>query len=320
LITDNNIIADSENFNLANRLKILSQTLLTESKKIFNQTLENFDQSSFNIFLLLIQKESLSIKQISSYLKITHPAAVQLVNKLIQKKFVEKYDSPEDKRVTIVRLTTKGKKAYESLKSVADKIDTSYKEIINEVDPKFFITLSLIEERIKSKSIFERVSEKVKNEQIKSIKIVKYHDEYRHKFKEMNLDWLNKYFEVEDEDLKALENPDTYYIKSGGEIFFALINDEICGTCAIKKISNGIYELSKMAVPEIYQGKQIGKKLALTAIGFAYEKGAEKIILETSPKLTAAINLYKNLGFEIVHEQIKSNYRRALFRMQLKLK
>jgi len=33
LITDNNIIADSENFNLANRLKILSQTLLTESKK-----------------------------------------------------------------------------------------------------------------------------------------------------------------------------------------------------------------------------------------------------------------------------------------------
>lgn len=320
MITDNNIISDLENFNLANRLKKLSQDLLNESKKIFNQTLENFEQSSFNIFLLLNQKESLSIKQISSYLKITHPATVQIVNKLIKKNFVEKFDSPEDKRVTIVRLSTKGKNVFESLKSVADKIDTSYKEIINEVDPKFFVTLSLLEERIKSKSIFERVREKVKDEQIKSIKIVKFHNEYRQKFKELNLDWLNKYFEVEDEDLKALENPDAYYINSGGEIFFALIDDEICGTCAIKKISNRIYELSKMAVSEIYQGKQVGKKLALTAIGFAYEKGAEKIILETSPKLTAAINLYKKLGFEILHEELKSNYRRALFRMQLNLK
>jgi ribosomal protein S18 acetylase RimI-like enzyme len=182
------------------------------------------------------------------------------------------------------------------------------------------VTLDLIEEKIKSKSLLERYDEKLKSEQIKEIKIVGFTVDKKSKFKELNIEWLEKYFEVEEEDKKALDNPEQYYLKNGGEIFFAILNDEICGTCAIKRISKKIYELSKMAVSENFQGKQIGKKLALTAIGFAYEKGANKIVLETNPKLTAAINLYKKLGFEILADSEITNYKRALFKMELNLK
>lgn len=316
----NNIPSEIDEFAIAKRLRLLSNNLLADSKKIFNRVSTNFELNTYTVLSILNIQDSLSIKEISSYLKVTHPATVQIVNKLIKGKFVEKFDLPSDKRITIVKLTAKGKKAYDSLRTVAEKIDLSYKEIIDEVEPKFLTMLSLIEEKIKSKSIFERVSEKVKEEQITDIKIIRYHNEYKEIFKELNLEWLNKYFEVEDEDRKALNDPETYYIKNGGEIFFAMLDNKISGTCAIKKISNRIFELSKMAVPEIYQGKQIGKKLALTAIGFAYEKGAEKIILETSPKLTAAISLYKKLGFEILTDLSPTNYKRTLFKMELKLK
>jgi ribosomal protein S18 acetylase RimI-like enzyme len=98
------------------------------------------------------------------------------------------------------------------------------------------------------------------------------------------------------------------------------MDNNVAGTCAVKKINRKLFELSKMAVSELYQGKQIGKKLALTAIGFAYEKGAHKINLETSPKLKAAINLYKKLGFEILPEMYPTNYKRTLFEMELKLR
>lgn len=316
----NNIPSEIDEFAIAKRLRLLSNNLLADSKKIFNRVSTNFELNTYTVLSILNIQDSLSIKEISSYLKVTHPATVQIVNKLIKGKFVEKFDLPSDKRITIVKLTAKGKKAYDSLRTVAEKIDLSYKEIIDEVEPKFLTMLSLIEEKIKSKSIFERVSEKVKEEQITDIKIIRYHNEYKEIFKELNLEWLNKYFEVEDEDRKALNDPETYYIKNGGEIFFAMLDNKISGTCALKKISNRIFELSKMAVPEIYQGKQIGKKLALTAIGFAYEKGAEKIILETSPKLTAAISLYKKLGFEILTYLSPTNYKRTLFKMELKLK
>ncbi len=320
LTNNNNIPSEIDEFGIAKRLKRLSNNLFADSKKIFSSVSTNFEQNTYTVLSILNLQDSLSIKEISSYLKVTHPATVQIVNKLIKGKFVEKFDLPSDKRVTIVKLTVKGKKAYDSLRTVAEKIDLSYKEIIDEIEPKFLTMLSLIEEKIKSKSIFERVSEKVKEEQITDIKIIRYHNEYKEIFKELNLEWLNKYFEVEDEDRKALNDPETYYIKNGGEIFFAMLDNKISGTCAIKKISNRIFELSKMAVPEIHQGKQIGKKLALTAIGFAYEKGAEKMILETSPKLTAAISLYKKLGFEILADLSPTNYKRTLFKMELKLK
>lgn len=305
---------------LSNRLKRLSDYLIADTNRIYKSNSVEFDQGLHNTLHLLSVKGELSIKQISEYLKVTHPAIVQVVNKLINKKFAVSFDFPSDKRVTIVKLTKKGKEVYESFQSIADKINLCYKEIINEVDSKFLITIGLIEDKVKFKSVYERVIELMKKDQIKNVKIVKYSSEYQQKFKELNLEWLNKYFEVEAEDEKALNNPESYYIKNGGEIFFAILNENICGTCAVKKIDSKTYELSKMAVPEIYQGKQVGKKLALTAIGYAYERGAAKIVLETSPKLINAINLYKKLGFEIVNEDNLSNYKRALFKMELKLK
>jgi DNA-binding MarR family transcriptional regulator/ribosomal protein S18 acetylase RimI-like enzyme len=320
LTNKNNSTSWTNDFSLANRLKCISNYLSSGSRKVFKNISNDFEQSSFNVLTLISLKGPLSIKQISYYLKVTHPAIIQIVKKLIKKKFVVKYDSLEDKRKTIVSLTDDGKKAYESIKGIANKIEQSYQDIINEVDPKFLVTLSLIEDELESKGILERVSEKSKEEQIKRVEIVRYQSEYKNIFKEINLEWLNKYFEVEEEDTRALEDPESYYIKNGGEIFFAIMDNNVAGTCAVKKINRKLFELSKMAVSELYQGKQIGKKLALTAIGFAYEKGAHKINLETSPKLKAAINLYKKLGFEILPEMYPTNYKRTLFEMELKLR
>lgn len=320
MITNNNLADNFSEINLAERLKKLSELCLSDSKRIFRKSLANYEQRSYSILLMLSKEGPQSIKKISFILNVTHPAIVQIVNKLIKRKLVEKYDSPEDKRITLIKITSIGKNVLDQLRSTADKINQSYIDLINEVDPKFLITLSLLEEKIKSKSILSRFNEKLKNEQIKSVKIIKYNSEHKNKFKELNLEWLEKYFEVEEEDIKALNNPEEYYIKKGGEIFFALLDNDICGTCAVKKLSADIFELSKMAVTENYQGKQIGKKLALTAIGYAYEKGAKKIVLETSPKLVSAINLYKKLGFEILNEMNGTNYKRTLFKMELELK
>jgi ribosomal protein S18 acetylase RimI-like enzyme/DNA-binding MarR family transcriptional regulator len=313
-------ISDIEELDLAIKFKRISILLSRDSKRAFNYISTDFDSDLFPVLHTLSLNNELSVKKLSEILNISHPAIVQKVNKLIKKKLVETYDYPADKRITIVKINDNGKKLYETFIMIAEKINAAYKQIITEVDPKFLLTLNTLEEKIKSKSIFDRVIDLIKDEQIKKIKVVRYHNEHKETFKQLNLEWLNKYFEVEDEDLKALNDPESYYVKNGGEIFFAIIDENIAGTCAIKKTDKKIFELSKMAVSEKYQGNQVGKKLALTAIGYAYEKGAERIFLETSPKLKAAINLYKKLGFEIVSENFPTHYKRELFRMELKLK
>jgi ribosomal protein S18 acetylase RimI-like enzyme len=70
-----------------------------------------------------------------------------------------------------------------------------------------------------------------------------------------------------------------------------------------------------------YQGRQIGRKLAVEAIKIAKSLGAKKIILETSNKLKKAVNLYKKLGFVDVNYNLneKTQYMRPSIRMELTL-
>jgi N-acetylglutamate synthase-like GNAT family acetyltransferase len=155
-----------------------------------------------------------------------------------------------------------------------------------------------------------------------NIRIIQYRSEYADAFRQLNLDWIKKYFVVEPEDSKMLNEPQHYIIEKGGFIVFAKYKNDIVGTCALIKQNNNIYELAKMAVSENMQGKQIGYKIGLEIISIAKQNNAEKIILETNSSLKTAIHLYEKLGFvhiPITQEQ-KDRYQRADVMMELILK
>jgi ribosomal protein S18 acetylase RimI-like enzyme len=82
-------------------------------------------------------------------------------------------------------------------------------------------------------------------------------------------------------------------------------------------VKEGVYEFTKMAVNENYQGKQIGKKLALAAIEEAKARKADKIILYSNTKLTTAIQLYFKLGF--VEVPVDGPYKRSNIKMEMDL-
>ena len=50
-----------------------------------------------------------------------------------------------------------------------------------------------------------------------------YDHQYAADYKRLNLDWIEKYFTVEEHDLEQLENPYAYIISKGGFIFFAKV-------------------------------------------------------------------------------------------------
>ncbi|WP_433833372.1 GNAT family N-acetyltransferase [Flavobacterium anhuiense] len=155
------------------------------------------------------------------------------------------------------------------------------------------------------------------NEQVT---IATYHPKYNKSFKDLNIEWISNYFVVEPNDVKALDHAEEYIINKGGEIFAAVLNDEVLGVCALIK-SNGKdydYELAKMAVSPKAQGKGVGLLLAKSAIKWATEKGASKIYLESNTKLQPAIKLYEKLGFKEI-TGISSTYDRVDIQMMLLL-
>jgi GNAT superfamily N-acetyltransferase len=145
-----------------------------------------------------------------------------------------------------------------------------------------------------------------------------YKKEYAKEFKRINIEWIEKYFTVEEHDLEQLENPEEHIINEGGEILFALYNDEVAGVCALIKTANDEFELAKMGVSPHFQGQHIGYKLGVHTIETAKELGAKRIWLESNRRLKAALNLYNKLGFVEIPLTF-TPYARADIRMELPL-
>lgn len=305
------------------RLKKTGEMLSSQVAQILSDNKIEFEPRGIYLLIVLKEKEQSSIKEIAAILGMTHPAIVQMVNSLKNIGLIAQNKSVDDKRITLIKLTEKGKEELNKIKPVLTEIKYAVESIINEIDMNLKYSLSKISEAVKSKLLILKVNDGLKQKFIDEVNIVPYNRKYKYDFAKLNYEWLEKYFNAENgeaEDKRLLNNPEREIIKKGGEIFLALLNEDVVGTCAVLKIDNSNYELAKMCVTENAQGKQIGKKLALTAIGYAVEKGASKLSLYTSSTLTAAQNLYRALGFTVVKEEPNRRYKRKLILMELDLK
>ena len=150
------------------------------------------------------------------------------------------------------------------------------------------------------------------------MKIIEYTGKYRDDFKNLNLEWLEKYFEVEPVDYTLLSDPENQIIKKGGYIYLARQDNTTIGTVALLKKNASTYELSKMAVTENFQGKGIGKKLLDYCIDVLKVMNVEKLILYSNSKLIPAIELYKKRGFKEI-DLDSSDYKRANIKMEFDL-
>lgn len=152
------------------------------------------------------------------------------------------------------------------------------------------------------------------------VTIERHRPEYREHFKALNIEWLERYFHVEPHDVELLSDPEREIIDRGGEIFFAVHDGEVIGTCALLKLDVITFELAKMAVTEAAQGLGIGMELALAVIAEAKRKGAATIVLDTNTKLTSAMGLYRKLGFVEKRRPVPSVYERTNIYLQLDLR
>lgn len=150
-----------------------------------------------------------------------------------------------------------------------------------------------------------------------NLKIVPFNKDYKPAFEFLNRAWIEEYFFMEEEDLKTLQNPESYILEDGGEVFFAILDGEVVGTAAMIQTDKGIYELAKMAVARQFQGLGIGKKLLRRCIDFSKEREATEIFLITNDSLKPALSLYLSFGFVLNDQNDDNRYERGNTKMNL---
>jgi len=260
---------------------------------------------------------NLSIADLQKISVMTHSAVSQTVKQLAKKGIVTT-EVGKDARSRIVRLTDTGNDLLEKLIPLWEVIRTVIKTIRKEMNNDLLLGLSEFEEHLKESSFYQRYHQ-IKNQQpVTEVEIVPFHVKYRNDWFEINREWIEENFTMEEQDHKNLENPEDNILSQGGEIYFTLIEGEAVGAAALKHHGNGVFEVSKMGVRPHVQGLGLGKKLLRKVIERFQARGGGKLFLETNSSLPKAISLYSNMGFQKMTGREDTPYARADVYMEYK--
>lgn len=308
---------------LGSRLRLLTAKVTEDAARIYElYDIADFSPKWFPVFFVLSEHGEKTITEIADEIGHSQPSVTKIIKEMAKAGLVKDNLKSSDKRRNVVGLTEKGTALAKKMIGVqcAD-IDIAIDGIIAEATHNLWEAIEEWEFLLEQKSIFRRVKEQKKLRESKDVKIVEYKPQYQSAFRSLNEEWISNYFEMEEADYRALDNPEEYILKKGGKIFVALYNNEPLGVCALLKLDDPNYdfEMAKMAVSPKAQGKNIGWLLGQAIINAAKELGASKIYLESNTILKPAINLYYKMGFQKISGH-PTPYKRCNIQMELQVR
>jgi putative acetyltransferase len=121
--------------------------------------------------------------------------------------------------------------------------------------------------------------------------------EHARRFAELNRAWLEEYGLMEHSEEAQLADPQAHFVDPGGQIFVAIGEDTVVGTCAVLPNGADEFELAKLTVSPEFRGHGIARRLVERCIAFALDRGARRVVLLSNSQLQPAIRLYESMGF-----------------------
>lgn len=305
---------------IGSRLRILGERMMEDAKKVYEFYGVGLKPKWFPVFYVVSQTEKKSITAIATEIGHSHPSVSKIVREMVKDGIVVEKKDKNDGRKNNIVLTNKGKEMAAKIESQYIDVSNAVVNAISHTKHNLWKAIEEFEFLLDEKSMYQRVMEQRKKRESEKVKIVSFETKYRQPFRLLNEEWINHYFKMEEEDRKALENPEEYILNKGGYIFVALYNDHPVGVCALIKMNDPQYdfELAKMAVSPTAKGKGIGWLLGQAVIDKAKSLGSGKMYLESNTVLTPAINLYQKLGFKRVVGN-PSPYERCNIKMEMTL-
>jgi ribosomal protein S18 acetylase RimI-like enzyme len=116
-----------------------------------------------------------------------------------------------------------------------------------------------------------------------------------------------------------LTDPAGQILAHGGQIFVALQDEVVVGTCAVVPHGPGAFEVAKLAVASTARGRGIGRQLIDACLGYARQRGARQAVLVSNSRLEAALRLYEQRGFRYAPLPARMPYATADVYMELEL-
>jgi DNA-binding MarR family transcriptional regulator/predicted GNAT family N-acyltransferase len=284
---------------LASRLKVLSERSYDLVDHVYREHGIGLQARWFPVLRLLQQRGPLSVGEIAREIGLTHSAISQLANKLVKAGWLRSEPGSGDRRQRVLALTGRCEAELKAARPLWQAMRASVERRIMDTGVDLLGALALYEASLDEQPLPADVARRMRLREADQVRIVPFAPELREHFYRLNAEWLAKYFQIEPIDHAVLSEPEKHILEPGGSIVFALLGDEVVGTCALMPDSPGVFELTKMAVTNGHQGLGIGRKLMEAMIAEYHRLGGKELFLESQKRLQPALRLYESVGFEL---------------------
>jgi len=304
-VTDLGILA------LGSRLRALSDQLYGIADGVYAAHGVGLQARWFPVLRLLHDRGPSTVGEISLGIGQTHSAVSQLATRLVRDGWLEAVEDASDRRVRRLQVSAQAVAALRDAKPLWRAIEQVLAQRCSGAGIDIMPTLDTLAALLDG-SVVDAVIERSRELRSEAVEIVPFQTELREHFYRLNAAWLQRYFYLEEIDHRVLAHPEEEILAGGGAISFALVGQEVVGTCALMQTEAGVFELTKMAVDPSAQGLGIGRLLIEAMIEEFRRRGGSRLFLETNTRLVPAIRLYESSGF--VHrmaDRPQSHYARA---------
>jgi N-acetylglutamate synthase-like GNAT family acetyltransferase/DNA-binding MarR family transcriptional regulator len=295
---------------LGSRLKRLAERLQAGAARVIADAGLQVQPAHMPL-LTALDRGPLTVGQLVEAVGTSQPGVTRTAGQLIDMGLVQSA-SGADQRQRTLSLTPAGEAAMARTKLLLwPRVEKAVKEICDGLSGPLLDQIAAIETALAAKPLNERVATIAPDALI----IREYSDDLAADFYDINAEWINAMFRLEQTDREVLENPHERIIEPGGTILFVEAPGlGVVGTCALQKTGERSFELTKMGVRANARGLKAGEFLLSAMIHRAKAMHAETLYLLTNERCEAAVHLYEKIGFRHdakIMERYGSRYERC---------
>jgi DNA-binding MarR family transcriptional regulator/GNAT superfamily N-acetyltransferase len=297
---------------LGSRFKALSENFYAIANAAYRATGVELDAHGFPVLRYLQVKGPASVGEIASAIGQTHSAVSQSAAKLQRSGWLVRKSDRGDARRSVLDLSAEGERRLGGLGPIWFAIRRAAQSAVKRSSGPLLEAVGKLETELSGgRVLHEILAEHARLNTAKPV-IKPFHTKWREHFYRINAEWLERNWTIEDIDRRVLSQPEKLVLEPGGAIFFALVDGEVIGTCALLQESPGVFELTKMGVETGWRGIGAGRALIEAIIQEFHKRRGKTLFLESNKRLGPALKLYESAGF--VHQPAPrpgSHYQRS---------
>lgn len=288
------IITQRSQLFLGTRLKRLSDRLLADAARVLQGAGLPIQPPHMSV-LATIAATPLTIGELATALAISQPAITRSVTALIGLGLVVADRQRGDQRRKHLALTDAGRAILARAEALIwPRIETAVAELCAPLAGDLVTQLDGIERALDREGLAARAA----RSRPRGLVIHDWRPDLADDFARINAEWIEAMFSLEANDRRILGDPEASIIAPGGTILCVEAEGAgIIGTCALLRIEDGVFELTKMGVSTAARGRGAGEYLLAEVLARAAAMDMRELYLLTSRKCAAAIHLYEKLGF-----------------------